>query len=182
MHLRLVWTGGPGDQGLLIPSAPYMEMRTLIQSAKQCRFLERGCSSTEGFLPFQGLPSHGEGARHKTTKAQGITRLCSEGDQGAGGLGWAGWGNVRGESQTGLRAVTGGWTPGPGHSGAPGVSLQGLFQKSPSREWRSAWLEGQAGLGFTWTMSRSASFPREEIRTSSPSSSTMAVGGGHARE
>lgn len=52
---------------------------------------------------------------------------------------------------------------------------------------RSTWLEGlsnfprgRQGLGFTWTMSRSASFPREEIRTSSPSSSTMAVQGGGA--
>ena len=61
----------------------------------------------------------------------------------------------------------------------------GLFPEKPLKgRVGSAWLEellhfprGSQGLGFTWTMSRSASFPREEIRTSSPSSSTMAVGG-----
>lgn len=69
--------------------------------------------------------------------------------------------------------------------GLPVPPLQGPFPEKPLEGGvRSACLEGllhflwgRQGLGFTWTMSRSASFPREEIRTSSPSSSTMAVGG-----
>lgn len=50
-------------------------------------------------------------------------------------------------------------------------------QKEPPKAgMRPVGLEGRAGWDFTWTMSRSASFPREDTRTSSPSSSTIAVG------